>query len=153
MPRFKSKTSFEEKVTLHGNEIEVKGIVRHPLGWKPNTFVVNLTRALSSLADNEGQSSLDFSDSTKLNGATIVVDIPRRTRKTIDIRLTVPVGGTDGYKLQSTLFALSQTKKKVNVKVIECEAPKEKETLKKKKVLDKKESEKKEIKKIKGSKS
>lgn len=72
-----------------------------------------------------GQGKLDFDSTLIIEGAALKVDKPNKQRQTLDFTVSLPCGGTDGFKRQADLHALAGKKgAEFTLKLIE--APKAK---------------------------
>ena len=72
-----------------------------------------------------GQGKLDFDSTLILEGIQLKVDKPNKQRQVLDFTVSVPCGGTDGFKRQAELHALAGKKDaKFTLKLIEAPAAK-----------------------------
>ncbi len=68
-----------------------------------------------------GQGKLDFDSTLIVDGASLTVDKPNKQRQTLDFRVSLPCGGSDGFKRQTDLHALAGKKDaKFTMKLIEA---------------------------------
>jgi hypothetical protein len=118
MPDFKQTTEFSESVTVRQTHIEMKGIVKHPLGFNPNALVRNITAAIDALAEGDGQTVLDFTDAVFMDGAKIKADKPLKSRKSYSFTVTIPVNGDQkGLEQQGAIHALAQKDGSLDLRV------------------------------------
>jgi hypothetical protein len=75
--------------------------------------------ALLNWMRTQGQTSLDYESMLMVPNCSVQCDKPTRAGKTISFVVTASCGGTEGYKTASTLYAMAQGKKKMDIKLLE----------------------------------
>ena len=75
--------------------------------------------ALLNWMRSRGQTSLDFESTLMVPNCSLQSDKPSKTAKTISFVVTASCGGTEGYKTASTLYAMAQGKRNMDIKLVQ----------------------------------